>query len=191
MSSSETARRAHPFLRATVLSALILAAALFRLLPHPPNFTPIGAIALFGGAHFATRMPAMLVPLAAMALSDLGLHWLRGSGFHSLMPVVYGCIAWIAWIGGKLRNDSHPTRIAGMSILAATWFFLITNLAVWLRGGLYPPTLDGLRDCYLAALPFYGNTLASQLVFGAILFGGFALAERRFPILAEPAATPS
>lgn len=89
-------------LRFLVLVGMILGAAASRLIPHPFNFTPIGAMALFGGACFADRRAAFLVPLAAMFLSDLAIGLLSGSlslGLHPLIPVVYGSFALIVCLG--------------------------------------------------------------------------------------------
>src|SRR6516164_7186766 len=94
-----------------VLVGIILAAAAFRLIPHPANVTPIAAMALFGGAYFTSRMTALAVPLAAMALSDLVLA-LLGTDVVLLMPYVYGsfvattCLA--PWL---VRPRRSPVRI--------------------------------------------------------------------------------
>ena len=167
---------------AALLSAIVLVAAM-RLVPHPPNFTPIGAIALFGGAYFGRRALAFVAPLGALLLSDLVL------GFYSGMAINYLATALIVLIGWALRAQVTPIRVGLAAVASSVTFFLVSNLGVWTSGGLYPRTLEGLAACYVAAIPFFQNTLAGDLVFSALLFGGFALAERGVPLLrAEPQA---
>ncbi len=156
---------------------MIVAAAAFRILPHPPNFSPIAALALFGGAQFADKRAAFLVPLAAMFLSDLVL------GLHALMPVIYGCFALVVCLGMLLREQRSPLRIVALALSASALFFTVTNFAVWAFSGMYPETGAGLGACFAAALPFLQNTLAGDLCFTAVLFGGMALAEWTFPKL--------
>lgn len=165
--------------RSFALALVVLAAAASRLLPHPPNFTPIAAMALFGGAHFADRRQAFLVPLGVMALSDLVI------GLHQLVPVVYGSFALIVGIGLWLRTRRTPATIAAAAIASSVVFFLITNFGVWALGSWYPKTAAGLLAAYVAAVPFFRNTLAGDLFYTAVLFGGFALLGRLFPSLRE------
>jgi hypothetical protein len=166
-------------LRFTVLAGMILAAAAFRILPHPPNFSPIAAIALFGGAQFASKRAAFLVPLAAMFLADLVL------GLHSFIPVIYGCFALIVCLGFWLRRKQSPGRIVVAALVGSLLFFAITNFGVWAGTGMYPKTIAGLTECFVAALPFFQNTLTGDLFFNTVLFGGLALAEWRLPQLRE------
>lgn len=159
-----------------ILSAIFVAAVL-RLVPHPPNFTPIGAMALFGGAYFGRRALAFAAPLAALLLSDAII------GFHSGMAFVYASVALIVLIGWAVQTRMTPFRIGAAAVLSSLLFFIVTNFGVWLSGGMYPQTLAGLMACFVAAIPFFQNTLAGDLVFAALLFGGFALVERRVPML--------
>ncbi|MGH9791678.1 MAG: DUF6580 family putative transport protein [Candidatus Acidiferrales bacterium] len=159
--------------------AMIAGAALVRMLPHPWNFTPIGAMALFSGATFRSRAVAFGVPLAALFLSDL---WI---GLHSLMWAVYGSFALSIVLGMWLRGRRRVVPVAGMTFAGALLFFLITNWAVWLSGMTYPKTLAGLIACYVAGIPYFGNTLAGDAFYVAVLFGGLALLERRVPALRE------
>ena len=168
-------------IRFNVLAGIILAATIARLIPHPPNFSPVAALALFGGASFATKRAAFLVPLTALFLSDLVL------GFYAITPVVYGSFALIVCLGFWLRRRPSVLRLAGASIVGALLFFALTNLGVWAFDTLYPKTWASLADCFVAAVPFFGNTLASDLFYSALLFGGLALAEKRWPALAETA----
>jgi len=165
--------------RFTVLSGIILAAAASRLIPHPPNFSPVAALALFGGASFVSKRAALLVPLFGLFLSDLVL------GFYAITPVVYGSFTLIVCLGFWLRRRRDIRRIAIASVAGAVLFFALTNLGVWAIDALYPKTMTGLADCLVAAIPFFRNTLSSDLLYSAVLFGGLAFAEKRWPILAE------
>ncbi len=163
------------------LAGMILAIVATRWMPHPPNFTPVTALALFGGASFADKRAAFLVPLTGLFLSDLVL------GFYSITPVVYGSFALVVCLGRWLRRRKSFSRVAFAAIASALLFFVLTDFGVWTLGSLYPKTLAGLGDCYIAAIPFFRNSLASSLLYSALLFGGLALAEKRFASLREPA----
>ncbi len=162
---------------------MILTAAALRLLPHPPNFTPIAALALFGGAQFSDRRAAFGVPLLALFLSDLLI------GFHSLMPFVYGCFALTVLLGGWLRRGWSPHRLIGVGFMGALLFFLVTNCANWWVFDSYPRTFAGLLACYLGGLPYLLNQLAADAFYGVLLFGGFALLQRQHPMLRERIGT--
>lgn len=160
--------------------ALLMAGVALRVMPHPWNFTPIGAIALFGGAHFERRSFAVLAPLLTMLIGDAFI------GFHSLMLVIYATYALIAVIGMLLRDRrTSVPAIAGSVLLSATLFYLVTNFAVWMTSAMYAKSTAGLVACYVAALPFFGNTLASDALFTALLFGTFAVSERTIPMFAK------
>ena len=164
--------------RILTLLAAILAAAALRLVPHPPNFTPIGAMALFSGAYLGRRgAVALVAPLGALFLSDLVL------GFYRGMPTVYFSVALIVIIGWLALRRVSPIRVGGAAIASSVLFFVLTNFGMWLSSGFYPPTLAGLEACYIAAIPFFQNTVAGDLFYAAVLFGGFALLERAVPAL--------
>jgi len=170
--------------RHRALTLFVLAAAASRLLPHPPNFTAVPAMALFSGVLFGRRWLAFAVPLMAMALGDLvlGMFVYGTDAFIGATPV-YLCICAMVWIG--FRATLSLGGVVGGAVVSTGTFFLITNLSVWAFGGLYPMTLAGLAACYAAAIPFALNMLASSLVYGLGLFGLWTLAERRFPSLAR------
>jgi hypothetical protein len=113
-----------------------------------------------------------------MLASDLALEVLFGRGIHGLIPVVYGCIAAAVGIGFALRGRAKPASVALAALGSSVMFFLATNFAVWLTTGWYPMTATGLVECYLAAVPFFRNTLAGTFVYSAALFGGHALISR-------------
>jgi hypothetical protein len=164
-----------------VLVAIILAAALSRLIPHPPNLASVSAVALFGGAYLSDRRMAFLIPLAALFLSDLVL------GLYRHMEVVYLSFALIVCIGQWLRSNRTVPRILGAALASSMLFFLTTNFGVWAFGSMYPMTFDGLLACYVAAIPFFWNTIQGDLFYTVILFGGFMLLEHRFTGLRERA----
>lgn len=166
--------------RLVVLACMILAAAASRLIPHPPNVASITAVALFGGAYLSDRRLACFIPLTALFLSDLIL------GFYSHMWVVYGSFALVVCVGFLLRMRRTPLAIAGAALASSILFFVITNFAVWVFGSLYPKTIEGFLACYVAAIPFFQNTLLGDALYSIVLFGGFALFERWWPALREP-----
>jgi len=159
--------------------ALVIVGVALRVMPHPWNFAPIGAIALFGGAKFERRSFAIGVPLLTMLIGDAFI------GFHSLMLVIYATYALIAVIGMLLRDRQTIPAVGGGVLLSSTIFYLTTNFAVWAMGTTYAKTAAGLAACYIAAIPFFGNTLASDALYSAIFFGIFAIAERTIPALAK------
>ncbi len=165
--------------RPLVVLSVIVAAVASRLVPHPPNFTPIAAMALFAGAYAASGWQAFVVPLAAMVLSDLLIGW------HPLAPVVYASFALIVCIGFWLRPRKTGPRVAAAAAAGSVTFFLITNFAVWAFGSFYPKSLEGLFAAYVAGLPFFRNTLLGDVFYAAVLFGGFAILERVFAALRE------
>lgn len=171
--------------RYLVLIGIILIAAAARWLPHPWNFTPIGAMALFGGAQFASKRAALLLPMTALFVGDLII------GLHSLMPFVYGCFALTVCLGFWVRQNRSAVRIVVASLTSAIGFFLVTNFSVWACFDTYPKNVTGLMECYVAGLPFLRNGLLGDLFYAGILFGGWALAERKFTSLREPQLVPT
>lgn len=165
--------------RFITLAIIIFAVAVFRILPHPPNVSPIAAMALFGGAYFSDKRLAFLVPFLALLLSDLIL------GLHDTMLYVYGGFALTVAIGFWVRKQLNIGRIAVAAVGASILFFLLTNFGVWLTSGMYPMTADGLMQAYIAGIPFFQNSLLGNLVFTALLFGGFAALQRNVPALSE------
>lgn len=164
-------------LRWWALVGMIIGAASLRFLPHPPNFSPIAAMALFAGAHITRRDQALVLPLAAMFLSDLFL------GLHSTMWAVYGSIALVSAMSFVLRPQNGLARLGFATLSSSVVFFLITNFAVWLQEGMYEKTWSGLVAAYIAALPFFQNSLAGDFFFVSIVFGAWFLVEKAIPEL--------
>jgi hypothetical protein len=172
--------------RFVFFTGMILAAALSRLLPHPPNVAPMNAMALFAGAYLADGrvrkyIAAFAVPLTAMLLSDIALERSTGWGFYSGMWVVYGAIMLVTALGfrlSSLQQQRSPLMIGGFAFAGSILFFGLTNFAVWALGTMYPHTGAGLAACFMAALPFFQNSLLGDALYTTVLFGGVALAER-------------
>ncbi len=176
-----------------VFAGLVLAGSLARvLLSDWPNFAPVAAIALFAGYFFRSRAIALLVPLAVMGISDLFI----GSYDWHMMALVYGALMLPVFARGMLRRwfsvDAGATAFratAGLlasSLGASISFFAISNFGAWLWYGTYEHTVAGVIHCYVQAIPFFRYTLAGDLLFAVVLFGGYALAMS-FAIAAKPA----
>jgi hypothetical protein len=173
------------------LVLMIILAALSRLLPHPPNFSPVEAMALFGGAYFARRWLGIVMPLLAMLISDIALGLINGGlyleHFTSLpFLLVYACIAMSALLGFGLRGRVNGTRVVAYSLIGSVLFFVVTNFGVWLTASSMPGSnacLAGITPCYIAAIPFFKWTVLGTLFYSAILFGGFALLRMKLPAL--------
>ena len=171
------------------LAALIFIAALSRVLPHPPNFSPVEAMALFGGAYFANRAWAIVVPLIAMVLSDIGLGLMFGGSYMSYVASlsfwsVYVCIALSTVLGFGLRGKVSGANVLGYSLVGSVLFFVVTNFTTWFGStSLYPQTGSGLIAAYVAGIPFFKWTVLGTLFYSAVLFGGFALLRRQAPAL--------
>jgi hypothetical protein len=183
--NTEISQKENLLYRTLLALALILLAAALRIAPHPWNFTPVGAMALFSGAVLRDRRLAFFFPLLALFLGDIFI------GFHKLIPIVYASFLINVAIGLWLRDRRTIARITLATLLGAIQFFIVTNFAVWqfLKG--FPHTASGLAACYIAGIPFFWNTLAGDAVYAALLFGGYALAERMLPTLRELAPDSS
>ncbi|MBV9156071.1 MAG: hypothetical protein JO097_07395 [Acidobacteriaceae bacterium] len=165
-----------------VAFTLTVLAALLRLAPHPPNFTPVGSVALFGGARLR-GWQAYCVPLLAMLVTDPIRSKMEGSyaAYSWTTLVVYGCFALNVLLGRVfLRHSSQVWRIALVALAGSVQFFLITNLFSWWgAGSLYPQTFSGLLECYVAALPFFGRTILGDLFYSGVLFTAYAFLRHR------------
>lgn len=169
-----------------LITALILVAAVTRLLPHPVNFGPMAAIALFAGAQFGNKKWAMLTILVAAIFSDLlvnallyshySLSYFVGAGTLS----IYACYLLFGLFGSSIKNVSVPS-VGGRAIASSLIFFLVTNFMVWMGSGMYTPDFTGLMTSYIAALPFLQYTLAGDLIYSGVLFGAYALVVKTEP----------
>lgn len=156
--------------------------ALTRFLPHPPNFTAVGALALFGGAMYGSNLLRFLVPFSIMFLTDLILNNVVYRAFYdgfvwftSGAGYIYGGFALMVVLGTFLTNNVNLKSVVGAGLIGSVAFFLITNFGVWAASnGMYPATAEGLIACYVAGVPFLLNTVAGTLLFSGVLFGIYA-----------------
>lgn len=142
--------------------ALLILGVSSRLIFHSPNFTPVIALALFGGVYLK-KSQALYVPIVLLAITDLIL------GLHPTMPFTWGSVLVISAIGLWVRNHKSVATVLGSALFSSILFFVVTNFGSWLA--MYPHTAEGFRNCYLLAIPFFRNTLLSTLVYSAVLFG--------------------
>ena len=148
------------------LVSLIFFAIMSRFLPHPPNFTPIAAIALLSSKGFTNRWIVFLIPIVSLFISDLFI------GLHATIPFVYISFILIALLGMYVKKINIVSVL-----LSSTIFFLVSNFGVWLL--YYPISVEGLIQCYTLALPFFLNTVLGDLVYGALLIYPFYALQRR------------
>jgi len=165
-----------------LIVALIAIGILGRIIPHPPNFTPIIAIALLSSYAFKNKWMIIVIPLMSMWISDLVINNYLYAGYYDSLLIfssgflwVYGAIICIALLGTILIKKVKISNIALSSISGSLIFFFITNFGVWISGSMYPKSLFGLIECYTLALPFFGNALVGDLVYCTILFTSYSL----------------
>jgi len=155
--------------------AMIILAIVTRFIPHPFNFTAVGAIALFGGATIRDKRYAFLIPLLALLISDAVL------GFHISMIPVYACFAFTVLLGITIQHKHNAPRVVLASLVSSVVFFLVTNLPVWYMDlSLYPVSFAGTMQSYSMAIPFFFNQAAGDLFYNGILFTGYFALSRKF-----------
>ena len=153
---------------------IIVIGIMTRLLPHPPNFTPILSFALLSGVYSKNNL-GIFIPISIMLLSDMIL------GSHGTIIWVYSSLFVIYLIGYYfIKNISFKNVLLG-SLVASFLFFILTNLGVWFIG--YPKTIEGLVACYVAAIPFYKNTLLSAMIYTSVIHASYLLLHEKFAIL--------
>lgn len=167
---------------------MLVVLSLARLMPHPVNFSPMAAIALFAGAFIPVASIRYLAVLLIAIVSDLLVNGVLYGHYDLSYPfqpgplVIYGTYLLVSWLGSTTRKISIKS-IGIRSISASAIFFLTSNFMVWLEGSMYPLNISGLGACYLAAVPFIQNSIAGDLLFSAAVFGIHHFAQQRFPIL--------
>ncbi len=178
--------------RFLTIAGIILFAAISRVFPTMPNFQPILAIALFAGYYMTDKKLAILIPIGAMLISDILIELTSPiffgyytSGFHSIMPFVYGAMIISVFLGSWLIKRLSAFNVIASSLVSAVIFFVVTNFGSWLLFDMYPKNLSGLLMSYEMAIPFFRNTAVSTLLYSAAIFGGFSLAEKYIPTLVE------
>lgn len=167
-----------------IILGMMVAAVAARFIPHEPNFTPVGAIALFGGTFILNKKLAIIVPLAIMLVSDITMQIAAGNGFHSSMLFVYAAFIMIGSLGFVLRRRVQRQTIMVSSLVGSLIFFFVTNFGSWIAGhGTYPMNGEGLVQCYIAGIPFFKGTVLGDLFYNLALFGSYSLVKWKFPKL--------
>ena len=178
-------------LQTGVLSIIILLAAFTRIMPHPPNFSPMAAIGLFGAAHFAKKWQAFFIPLIGIWISDLVINNYVYSSSSSNIVWFYSGFYWqyisyilIIFAGLFIFNRGISiTKTVGGMISSSGIFFLVSNFGVWAGGTMYPKNFGGLITCYAAGIPFINNTIISDALFTTVLFGAYYLLQVEYSSL--------
>jgi hypothetical protein len=171
--------------RLAFVTTALIAAALTRFLPHPPNFTAIGGMALFAGACIPNRWMSLILPMLVMVATDAVI------GFHNTAWAVYLSFGLITMIGWTMRKNQNVLGFIGTSLTASLLFFFITNAAMWAVGFwttqplFYPTTAAGLSSAIVEGIPFFGNTVLSQFIYGGLLFGVYHAVKMWKPSLVK------
>jgi hypothetical protein len=180
--------KSSPFLFLMIMGMLVLT-SLSRLLPHPWNFSPLGAIAIFGGATIGYRYLNILIPLFYVWVSDLLVNNILYKSYFNEFVWFYDGFYWqyvnyvlISFLAYHVINSFKVYRIILFSIFSSLLFYLISNFGVWISGSLYPTDFQGLISCYVAGLPFLKGNLLGDLVYTSVLFGVYYLAGRKFSL---------
>ncbi len=173
-----------------ILSLLVLLAAFSRIIPHPSNFAPIGAMALFGAAYFSKKTITFLIPILSLWLSDLFINNVIYAQYFDGFVFFYPGFYWnylafvlIGAVGLLLLKKTKLQHILLASLSASALFYLVSNFGVWASGTMYPMSFNGLITCYTAAIPFFKNTVMGDLVYCGVLFGAFEFAQYKIPAL--------
>jgi hypothetical protein len=143
---------------------------LSRLVVHTPNFTPVLSMAFLGGMYLKGRQ-AVLVPLALMVISDFII------GFYPGMFFTWGSIVLISLLGLWFKERKSFINVLSGSVFSAVIFFIVTNFSSWLT--LYPHTAEGLRECYILAIPFFRSTFMSTIAYSLVFYAGYEWALRK------------
>ena len=175
-------------LNISLITIIIFLAAATRIFPHPPNFSPIMAIGIFGAAHFTRKWYAFLIPLVAIWLSDMVINNLIYSSSSNQFIWFYSGFYWqyfsyiIIILTGVMifRNKISISKTFGASISSSAIFFIISNFGVWFGSSMYPKNLSGLATCYAAGIPFLHNTILSNVLFTTVLFGSYFLIQTQY-----------
>ena len=149
-----------------------------RLLPHPPNVTPITSLCIFAGTQLSRKL-SLLITLLALALSDLLLAWLHGyPAFSAESIFTYSGFAVIVLLSSRLSHTPAAKQLFIYVISASLGYWLWTNFGVWLLYADYAKNMTGLITCYTAALPFLRNSLLGDVAWMAIIYGTFRIAAK-------------
>jgi hypothetical protein len=167
-------------MKTRIANVLVIVGVASRLLPHPPNFTSVNAVGLYGGSRLQ-GWRGYLVPLVCMLITDPVMGAMYGfQPFSLVTPFIYASLLVNVWLGQRFLSRVSAGRMFTLGLIASAQFYLISNFATWWLGSLYPHTFAGLGVCYIAALPYLAWNVAGTLVYSAGLFGADALLARRF-----------
>jgi multisubunit Na+/H+ antiporter MnhF subunit len=174
------------WIKVSIVVVLVLLAAFSRLIPHPTNFTAIGALAIFGAYTIQNKWLSSILPLLAMWVSDLVINNIVYVSYTNTMVWFSEGFLWIyagvlsqSFISWFIVSDNKFTNVIGSSLFGAIAFFILSNFGVWAGSTMYPNTLSGLATCFAAGIPFFANTLAGNLFFSFILFGSYFFIEKK------------
>lgn len=178
-------------LQTGILSIIILLAAFTRIMPHPPNFSPMAAIGLFGAAHFAKKWQAFFIPLLGIWLSDLVINNFIYASSDVNIVWFYNGFYWqyisyvlIIFTGLFIFNKGVSlSKTFGGIVGSSGIFFLVSNFGVWAGSGMYSKNIAGLISCYIAGIPFMNNTIISDFLFTTVLFGSYYLLQSEYSSL--------
>ena len=172
---------------------VVLIIASTRLIPETNNFVPVFAMILFTAVHFQNKYQAVIISLSVLWLSDLYINnWGQFANYYNEFvlfssPFNYVGYFLIALVSIKIfKNTITIKKVFSSSLLIGLIFFIVSNFGVWLGGVMYPLTLEGLLTCYIAAIPFFRATLASNILFSFILFGGYYILQKKNSFLKLP-----
>ena len=174
-----------------VLIAIIFLASISRLIPHMPNFSPIGAISLFGAAFFKQKWKAFLIPVLSIWISDLFINNIIYADYYPTFTWFYNGYHWQVMSYGAIilfglilfKNKLTILHLGLGGLGAGMLFFIISNFGVWINGLMYSKDLSGLLNCYIAGIPFFKGTILGNLFYIPIIFGTYTIVQKRFPIL--------
>lgn len=178
--------------RFSVLLSLIVFAAFSRVIPHPANFSPLGAIALFGAAYFKRSWQSLVIPILTVWLSDLFINNIIYKAYYPTFTFFYDGFLWtymsyvlIGLYGMLVLKKIDLKRIITGITGATAIFFFVSNIGCWAGNTNYSQTFSGLVDCYIAGIPYLSGTILGDVCYGIVLFGGFSLAQHQFPKLKQ------
>ena len=178
-------------LKTITLVGLIILAAFSRVIPHMPNFSPLGAIGVFGVAHFSKKWLGVLIPITATWLSDLFINNVIYAKYTTSFVWFYDGFYWqygsyilIAIVAIFIVKKVNVQNVFAGALASSAIFFLVSNFGVWISSTSYPQTFSGLMSCYTAGIPFINGTILGDLFYCSVLFGGYAFAQYKVPALA-------
>lgn len=177
-------------LKFSVLTVLIVFAAFSRIIPHMPNFSPLGAIGIFGAAYFSKRWQALLVPILATWLSDLFINNVIYAQYYPSFTWFYEGFYWqyvsyilIVLFGMLIFKKVNLKNVFVGALGSSLIFFMVSNFGCWIGSATYPQNFTGFTECYLMGIPFFKGTLLGDLFYCGVLFASFELARREIPVL--------